>query len=47
MNLDVNKVIEKYKRIVIEQASKIILLEVENEQLKELLKETEEKKGSD
>lgn len=47
MNLDVNKVIEKYKRIVIEQASKIILLEVENEQLKELLKENEEKKGSE
>lgn len=47
MNLDVNKVIEKYKRIVIEQASRIILLEVENEQLKELLKENEEKKGSE
>lgn len=47
MNLDVNKVIDKYKRIVIEQASRIILLEVENEQLKELLKENEEKKGSE
>lgn len=47
MQLDVNKVIEKYKRIVIEQASKIILLEVENEQLKELLQQKEDTKGSD
>ena len=46
MNLDVNKIIEKYKRIVIEQAHRIILLEVENEQLKELLKE-KETKGSE
>ena len=46
MQLDVNKIIEKYKRIVIEQASKIILLEVENEQLKELLQE-KETKGSE
>lgn len=47
MQLDINKIIEKYKKIVIEQASRIILLEVENEQLKELLKENEEKKGSE
>lgn len=41
MQLDINKIIEKYKKIVIEQAHRIILLEVENEQLKELLKESE------
>lgn len=41
MQLDINKIIEKYKKIVIEQAHRIILLEVENEMLKEQLKEKE------
>ena len=41
MQLDVNKVIAKYDRIVLEQAKKIILLEVELEMLREQLKADE------
>lgn len=41
MQLDVNKVIAKYDRIVLEQAKKIILLEVELEMLREQLKTDE------
>ena len=41
MNLDVNKVIAKYDRIILEQAKKIILLEVELEMLREQLKADE------
>ena len=41
MQLDVNKVIAKYDRIIFEQAKKIILLEVELEMLREQLKADE------
>ena len=47
MQLDVNKVIEKYKKIVIEQASRIILLEVELEMIKEELARKEEVNEND
>lgn len=47
MQLDVNKVIAKYDRIVLEQAKKIILLEVELEMIKEELARKEEVNEND
>ena len=38
MQLDIQKILENYKQKLAEVTQRVILLEVENEQLKELLK---------
>jgi len=44
MELDVNKVLNNYKQKLADISERMILLEVENEQLKQIIQELQESK---